>query len=122
MRISDWSSDVCSSDLAGDRRWQLLLNDRRGSHRRNIRLNVFDHFTGYDDAVWRRAVGQFLQLHMTAENLSGYPMRRGSFFGVLRLNVRKGRLDAWGRRAIYPASRARWAKFDHAASKAHAAS
>src|SRR3546814_18338904 len=99
MRISDWSSDVCSSDLAGDRRWQLLLNDRRGSHRRNIRLNVFDHFTGYDDAVWRRAVGQFLQLHMTAENLSGYPMRRD------RKSVGSGksvsdRVDLGGRRVF----------------------
>src|SRR3546814_1996679 len=33
MRISDWSSDVCSSDLRTDRGWIAYLNDlHKGRH------------------------------------------------------------------------------------------
>src|SRR3546814_9248835 len=44
MRISDWSSDVCSSDLPRDRRAFLLLHERAGlrPERRLARLPV-DH-------------------------------------------------------------------------------
>src|SRR3546814_3684631 len=31
MRISDWSSDVCSSDLSGERSVRVVLQDQRGS-------------------------------------------------------------------------------------------
>src|SRR3546814_19557060 len=31
MRISDWSSDVCSSDLRGTREYNLALGDRRAN-------------------------------------------------------------------------------------------
>src|SRR3546814_2105096 len=34
MRISDWSSDVCSSDLIAAERHVALLEDRRPRHRR----------------------------------------------------------------------------------------
>src|SRR3546814_2822678 len=33
MRISDWSSDVCSSDLVDHKLLALLAEDRAGTHR-----------------------------------------------------------------------------------------
>src|SRR3546814_1762890 len=35
MRISDWSSDVCSSDLASDDATVVLLDDHHGGPRRH---------------------------------------------------------------------------------------
>src|SRR3546814_9620643 len=46
MRISDWSSDVCSSDLRFDRSLGCLLgsrrarNDRSGSRKQNSHINT----------------------------------------------------------------------------------
>src|SRR3546814_18569423 len=63
MRISDWSSDVCSSDLAGDR-WPValhhLVGDAAPQHRpalvheageESVRLVVGDSFLVVDAAV-----------------------------------------------------------------------
>src|SRR3546814_19310162 len=42
MRISDWSSDVCSSDLVGTKKFHLNWNiNDRGGHKINHRL-TFD--------------------------------------------------------------------------------
>src|SRR3546814_1380672 len=55
MRISDWSSDVCSSDLRGDVR--LLQLDRVGGRdvdrRRLFEVGVADQRTGDDDFLAR---------------------------------------------------------------------
>src|SRR3546814_2316448 len=52
MRISDWSSDGCSSDLAQVRRLSLIINGRTlaASHMRAVR-----HFADHDIDVDLRA-------------------------------------------------------------------
>src|SRR3546814_11592174 len=42
MRISDWSSDVCSSDLLADRAARAIMDDGRGDSRAPTAVSVID--------------------------------------------------------------------------------
>src|SRR3546814_10116254 len=54
MRISDWSSDVCSSDLVGAFYMATTNDERRGRL-----LNFIDPFKEYHDAGWQPAHGLY---------------------------------------------------------------
>src|SRR3546814_1845231 len=56
MRISDWSSDVCSSDLDAWRGWHSIAKPMRGNYVRFVELvNQGARDMGYADAgeLWR---------------------------------------------------------------------
>src|SRR3546814_4992989 len=53
MRISDWSSDLCSSDLGGPR---PTTNDEWNAKAVQALLNI-----GYDAIAVQNAIGKFLQ-------------------------------------------------------------
>src|SRR3546814_10272721 len=70
MRISDWSSDVCSSDLLHDadrfRMDQAKEGQRPADRRERRRLHQFPvnyhhHDRSQDDAGQRRAMAQYLE-------------------------------------------------------------
>src|SRR3546814_5786962 len=67
MRISDWSSDVCSSDLAAARREPASRRGGRADHARRRRDQVLD---GAELVSRRRArQGRHLQLRHQARRL-----------------------------------------------------
>src|SRR3546814_1594765 len=74
MRISDWSSDVCSSDLADDRR-HLEPGDRA------IAIGRADH----GDARRRQA-----------DLLLGFAQRGGGHVGIARIDAPAGKGDLAG--------------------------
>src|SRR3546814_16970759 len=52
MRISDWSSDVCSSDLATDRRADLVIDlGARRQSRTTLRSSSDSARRGHDDLI-----------------------------------------------------------------------
>src|SRR3546814_12298688 len=55
MRISDWSSDVCSSDLPGFGPWQVALGRRVRKHEpaHRIGAEAFDDVVGIDNVLLR---------------------------------------------------------------------
>src|SRR3546814_1926983 len=55
MRISDWSSDVCSSDLRGDGRLAIGAGDADGLVRRQIAFGFGEKFDVADDGDMRFA-------------------------------------------------------------------
>src|SRR3546814_4359314 len=90
MRISDWSSDVCSSDLPGaPRSWQLRLSMRErfglfGGERQAPRLEGTGHFLrAFMDVVrtcqWLRHRGRLpLLLPRSARDEGAWPLSGGS--------------------------------------------
>src|SRR3546814_11674833 len=66
MRISDWSSDVCSSDL----RWMNLLYDRRRSHRHTVSFGSGSN-VGSNSERAELPVGRYSEPELL-ENLSSY--------------------------------------------------
>src|SRR3546814_2455411 len=65
MRISDWSSDVCSSDLLRGRKWSLYEG--------GIRQPLILYWRGHSKAGYRdeRTVGQGVDLLPTLARLAG---------------------------------------------------
>src|SRR3546814_20531382 len=80
MRISDWSSDVCSSDLQAVRAAPLC----RGDHRRDR----------WDAAGFRAVLPQFLDLRGQARPLPGGSVRppRGARVGARQGAARPSRV------------------------------
>src|SRR3546814_13917473 len=68
MRISDWSSDVCSSDLdwRNDRRYDW--RDYRNSHRRIYRMPRYYAPRGWHNSYSRYSVGIYLNDLLFARN------------------------------------------------------
>src|SRR3546814_1562674 len=65
MRISDWSSDVCSSDLAcGKTIWRAACDDIDGYHRARRRDEAGHRITA---ASWNRAVASLDRLYRWGE-------------------------------------------------------
>src|SRR3546814_1856403 len=64
MRISDWSSDVCSSDLAFARKAVQSSDGRADDPVRRARLPVELDQHGY--GIWRRTVGKLSQGEVAA--------------------------------------------------------
>src|SRR3546814_18542405 len=71
MRISDWSSDVCSSDLAADPRAALLVDGTAGLDEplTGARASVLGRLRR-DDDPGRRA--RYLRRHPSAEGYAGF--------------------------------------------------
>src|SRR3546814_14380121 len=74
MRISDWSSDVCSSDLAGRPAAAGIGRRRRGSRRGCMEPNIFKY-------VWRHSRSEQVAILLIA--LASLP------FYYLSLNLPK---------------------------------
>src|SRR3546814_6831655 len=72
MRISDWSSDVCSSDLSGGREWAGWstgqLRNARGLHGISLDSAGFSAMVAYGGYPW--TVDDYLDLAAT------YPDRK----------------------------------------------
>src|SRR3546814_12079681 len=98
MRISDWSSDVCSSDLDRDVRWLRALRNRLSHENRNDpELTIEDQWLRRD--LWeeraRRAVAiAFAALYLEA---GGSREDRKSVVKGKSVSVR---VDLGGRRII----------------------
>src|SRR3546814_2187921 len=76
MRISDWSSDVCSSDLPADLIEQLVLRRERD---RSLRLDLQQHLTGMRCSVDHQIVKRKALIYALVTNpldeRSGQPAR-----------------------------------------------
>src|SRR3546814_15031113 len=94
MRISDWSADVCSSDLASCELWGLL----KRSDEKFVTERAYENPKFVEDLV--RDVAEHLQglagvssFRVTAENFesihnhSAYAVIEGSGWGLLMLAV-----------------------------------
>src|SRR3546814_5418174 len=60
MRISDWSSDVCSSDLFTDRDL-ALSNARRTARRRLLRRHIVGSRKYLGEPAWDMLIDLFIQ-------------------------------------------------------------
>src|SRR3546814_2515253 len=85
MRISDWSSDVCSSDLRVERRRQRLEAVERGTH-----------VDGYEGHPVRNAVLALVGLHHAGEGLQHRVHRRAVARRAALAETRNRQVDQSG--------------------------
>src|SRR3546814_8833804 len=82
MRISDWSSDVCSSDL------RKLLDGLRYLLKEEFKLNQAGPADGWltQDALWlvSKTVSDKLRAHLLSQGIDGIPASNTAVFNVLQ--------------------------------------
>src|SRR3546814_20255199 len=99
MRLSDWSSDVCSSDLSGDEDTEQRLHRRRpdpgfeGFHWALPRL------TALPSGLGPQALGRFLR-GCVLRRLPGCVLRRGGFLLLGELQGVEPRVVAAARQQL----------------------
>src|SRR3546814_8448882 len=71
MRISDWSSDVCSSDLAGCDRGPAIHQEETRRGIRGRRLSLRYHDASRQQEAHRNAVGFFYRQWQQADGAAG---------------------------------------------------
>src|SRR3546814_14031083 len=110
MRISDWSSDVCSSDLDHQRKRQVTTNYRRSSAM--ARTTLFDK--SRRSSVIRQPVGSRPDIAVNRSTwlFQDQPFRECATVPLDRKSVVEGksvsvRVDLGGRRSIKKTKRAK---------------
>src|SRR3546814_14747727 len=96
MRISDWSSDVCSSDLAAPAHGNTAGGDAAGLQRLLLRLEVEEFLYREADLIDSRRFDDWLDT--LADDLSYFmPIRRNVKYGTHEEheNTRQGRDISW---------------------------